>query len=344
MKHIKGFDGLRGVSIILVLLTHLGLFWKLPRTPFFQERVWELIHGMVGVKMFFTLSGFLITRMLLHEYNKFGNIRFGRFYLRRFLRILPPFIFFLLAVFVLMRQGVIWESYNGLLYACFYAYNFVPNVYYTGELGHTWTLAVEEQFYLFWPWILIYTKGKLRVIITILIILLCSIAFFLYPVFEIGDYSRPFRWFVPASVSVFIGSLFAILLNNHDFVMASNSRNKLILILSIILFLSPLYTPWLALVDPVQSFACAFFILWIYNNQDSFLTKTLEFFPIRYLGQISYGVYIFQGIFLTTGPAARNWFQTYPQNILLTFTVAILSFELIERPILKYKRKTSREV
>ena len=76
MKYIKGFDALRGISIILVLLTHLGLYHHLPENHFLKHRIWQLISGSSGVQIFFTLSGFLITKILLKELNEFKNIHF----------------------------------------------------------------------------------------------------------------------------------------------------------------------------------------------------------------------------------------------------------------------------
>ncbi len=148
MKYIKGYDSLRAVSILLVLFSHLGLYGLLPENDYIKDRVWSIISGTTGVQIFFTLSGFLITKILISEKNKFGNIHFKNFYIRRFLRLLPPLIFFYTTILFLMSTQQIQATKIGFLYSIFYAYNFVPKTYYTNELGHTWSLALEEQFHI----------------------------------------------------------------------------------------------------------------------------------------------------------------------------------------------------
>ncbi|MCH8902358.1 MAG: acyltransferase family protein [Bacteroidetes bacterium] len=137
MKFIRGFDSLRGIAISFVLLTHLGLYIYLPDNDLFQIRVWKLISGGTGVQLFFTLSGFLITLIVLAEKSKFSRVNFKNFYARRFLRLLPPLLIFYITIAILMKLGMIQTTAFGLLLSFFYLYNFVPYLHYTRELGHT---------------------------------------------------------------------------------------------------------------------------------------------------------------------------------------------------------------
>src|SRR5471030_2238740 len=102
MKYIRGYDGLRAISILMVMSSHLGLFSLLPNNDYIQNRLWLIISGTTGVNIFFTLSGFLITRILVQEKLAFKKISFKNFYIRRFLRLLPPLIIFYIGIFFCM--------------------------------------------------------------------------------------------------------------------------------------------------------------------------------------------------------------------------------------------------
>ena len=82
-------------------------------------------------------------------------------------------------------------------------------------------------------------------------------------------------------------------------------------------------------------------LVWIANNQNSFLVRMLEWYPIKYIGMISYGLYIWQGFFVRTGPniEPKIWVHDFPFNIILTFLISILSYEFFEKKILKLKKK-----
>lgn len=110
------------------------------------------------MNILFTLSGFLITSILLTELKKTGRINVKNFYARRFLRLLPPLVVFYAAIAIFTHEGLIRSSSVSLAYSMFYVYNFVPHIYYTGELGHTWSLALEEQFYIIWPFVILFTR------------------------------------------------------------------------------------------------------------------------------------------------------------------------------------------
>ena len=139
----RWLDGLRGVAILMVLAFHLGL----------------LPGGSLGVDVFFVLSGFLITTLLVEEWERRGAIRLRSFYLRRALRLLPAFIVLLficgLSSFLLPTAKEAAVRQREVMVAACYVANW-PGLHHTGMplLGHTWSLSVEEQFYLVWPAIL----------------------------------------------------------------------------------------------------------------------------------------------------------------------------------------------
>src|SRR6185369_12963633 len=154
-QHFPTLDGWRAVAILIVMLHHAadsirrslgeGVVGKLA-AEFYD-------HGRWGVNVFFGISGFLICSRLLSERRRYGRINLGGFYIRRASRILPPLLAFLIVVGLLGLRGVVDIDFNHWLSALGFCAN-----YFTGRqtwyLGHFWSLAIEEHFYLLWPAIL----------------------------------------------------------------------------------------------------------------------------------------------------------------------------------------------
>src|SRR5580704_19620989 len=141
MKRIPSLDGLRAVAISLVVVGH----WV-------ELRHHSDVAGAfanLGVRIFFVISGYLITTLLLTERSRTSTIGLREFYLRRAYRILPAAIVFMLPVFIIFRHQLSWFH---ILAATFYLANF--DFFHPWFLGHLWSLSVEEQFYLLWPGVL----------------------------------------------------------------------------------------------------------------------------------------------------------------------------------------------
>jgi peptidoglycan/LPS O-acetylase OafA/YrhL len=149
MKYIYGFDGLRCYSIILVIVTHLGVAQNFKEGSYLRDRVFYFFSGSAGVNIFFAISGFLITTLILNEIKKNGFLNVKSFFIRRFIRLIPPIIPFYIVLCVFMHLGYVRDTIIGLLASLFYMFNFVPKakIIWSSELSHTWSLAVEEQFY-----------------------------------------------------------------------------------------------------------------------------------------------------------------------------------------------------
>ena len=150
VPYLPQLDGLRGIAVLLVLLAHGSNTVDVPLLAPFWKAVEILRTGYVGVDLFFALSGFLITRLLLDERRVTGGIDLRRFYVRRTLRIFPIYYLTILVV------SFTWPTTPGLrLSLLAYAFNYYAPFYLTSyPLEHTWSLAVEEQFYLVWPMLL----------------------------------------------------------------------------------------------------------------------------------------------------------------------------------------------
>lgn len=354
MKYIKGFDGLRCYSILLVIVTHLGVGHNFPVGSYMREHVFYFFSGSAGVNIFFAISGFLITTLILSEIKQFGKLNVKLFFIRRFLRLLPPIIPFYIALFVFMKLGYVRDTTIGLLASAFYMYNFIPKakIIFSAELSHTWSLAVEEQFYILWAFIFKFFTSKTRYTLVYIILILCIIASYALFYIDINIEGKQYkldevffvmRWTIPAIGPILIGSLFAL----YNFDNVGQIREKFQMqkygYLALFIFLSPFYLPefLMPIVKLFHGLGASLILLWVYNNQEHIIVKALEWSPIKYIGMISYGLYVWQGFFVRTGPDAlpKIWVHDFPYNIALTFIVAIISYELYEKKVLKLKKK-----
>lgn len=152
LGYCRELDGLRGIAILAVVMFH--------------ARLASAQMGYIGVQIFFSLSGFLITCLLVEEWDRFHTLGLGRFYLRRILRLFPALVLMLLA-FVGFRwlvgpeaatKSALREARTALFYASNWACAFGPNRPYF--LAHTWSLSIEEQFYLLWPLLLLWALRR----------------------------------------------------------------------------------------------------------------------------------------------------------------------------------------
>jgi len=143
-KHLPSLDGLRGIAALLVVFYHFGIEFGFHPPP-----------GYLGVLIFFVLSGFLITWLLLKESSATGTVSLSGFYLRRSLRIFPAFYgfwLFSIGVRILGHRTIAWgAAIASFFYVSNYYYSLVPGA--DTFMLHTWSLANEEQFYLLWPWV-----------------------------------------------------------------------------------------------------------------------------------------------------------------------------------------------
>lgn len=347
--YIRGFDGIRGISILLVLMSHLAVNRWLPDNAFVREVYWGLFSGEMGVSIFFTLSGFLITNLLLLELERTGSIDLRKFYIRRFLRLLPPLVVFILVNAVLMALGLVEVWAPGLLVCFFYLYNFIPKTHFDSALGHTWSLAVEEQFYLLWPLALRTLRVRTSIVLALAVVALSVLAYLALPTLVIPFsahstlLSSAFevrRTFIPAVAAIMVGSAMAMVLHRRRAEVERWAQLAWWPIAGLLLYAMPLFLPADLLPAAVvpQAFGVALILVALIYRQVSAVVKGLEWFPLAYLGRISYGVYLYHVIFMGTAPG-RGLVPMFPLNILVALAFAILSYEFMERPVLRLKSR-----
>ena len=147
------------------------------------------------------------------------------------------------------------------------------------------------------------------------------------------------RWTFPAIATIMVGCLTAIIVHKVEIKKLALSSYTFFLGLLIATCFLFLPKSLLGLGYVIQSLGTALIIIYIIQNQNSIIVKLLEFKPLSYIGKISYGLYIYQGIFLGTGPRPNGiLIQRYPMNLLLTFAFAIVSYNFVEKRFLKLKR------
>jgi peptidoglycan/LPS O-acetylase OafA/YrhL len=343
-------DGWRAVSIMLVLGFHCTFAVGFPKSldPVMQ---W-LFDGNLGVRFFFVISGFLITHLLFHEYNQTGSISLRNFYIRRALRILPVYFVFLLAVFLLQFFTSWYQPTITWIGNLTFTTNFVPA---SGQTTHLWSLAVEEQFYLLWPFLLVLIglRGNHRTIFYILgtPLLAAPICRVLSHMNVLPAMVRPFFQefsFFNNFDSLAIGCIAAILLTRHKFQISAvlNMKKGASIGLGLVLILTPYILTRLRLgglfTVPLGNTcqALGFAILLLQSILSPQLFKPLHWPVVKKLGVLSYSIYIWQQIFLCNPQnfgLSRFWFMSFPGALLAAILVAALSYYGLEKPLMGWR-------
>jgi peptidoglycan/LPS O-acetylase OafA/YrhL len=346
---IPAIDGLRGFAIIGVLLFHLGI----PKCSL----------GWTGVELFFVISGFLITRILLNTCE--DRDYFKRFYARRALRIFP--IYYL--VVITYSVVAVSSSFGALrTLSLYYVYlQTIPQLrsQFTvmAMLGHTWTLAIEEQFYFIWPLVIFLVKGrKLLVVITMMFFVALGLRFISL------RFPNPFLidgWIGVQIDTLAAGAIVAYTsrINNRQTMQRWLSVAFLVgmaslLILVSIVGTSAFWTPrvwgrsWYGPLL-ISILACTFSGIVGLAAIGHRWTRWLEFRPLMRWGKISYGIYLFHPfVFLLVDTVVR--YTGHAQSHLvsrgiilaklsLSYLVASVSWKLIESPILQLKDRFARQ-
>jgi peptidoglycan/LPS O-acetylase OafA/YrhL len=298
--------------------------------------------GLTGVRLFFVISGFLITGILQSEILRSGTIRLGRFYFRRTLRIFPPYYAFLLVVAVAGIAGLFPLSWRNLLQCAGYASDYGSPVGY--PLGHTWSLAVEEQFYLLWPAILLLVGLARARWVTIAILLIVPIITMLEPRQGIASVGRSFE-----TVCNFLAVGCALALWRKD-LERSPAFHRLMssawlpaLAIPLILFEPYIHgvTHNRLLTGTMQIVALPLILIWLVKNPLSRAGQWLNARLVAYLGRLSYSLYLWQQPFIT-GHWQGGWVHRFPGVLILAGTAAVGSYYLVEQPALRWRARFER--
>ena len=319
MKRITALDGWRGIAILLVLVDHVqdslfhGYPWQWTRT------------GQHGVTIFFVLSGFLITSRLLH-----GPIHLRDFYIRRFFRLMPAAWTFLAVIFVLGLAFhpplVSWAEIRACL--LFYR-NFITPAGPMLSL-HFWSLSLEEQFYLVWPFVLLLAGRRSAPWIAGGGAIACAIyrwRFWAYYDHNLANNQSQVR-----ADALLVGCLLALLLEEPRFrAIALRLSRFLILPAAVVLLYCMVSFQWLPPLTECVAIACLIGATVL--QPQSMLARSFSVRPLVFLGAISYSIYLWQGLFM----AFRNVYA-----LLFGLPMAVLaSYYWIELPCTRFGHRVT---
>jgi peptidoglycan/LPS O-acetylase OafA/YrhL len=336
IKYRKDIDGLRAFAVISVILFHLDLSW--------------VKSGFLGVDIFFVISGYLITTTILRDLEQ-GIFSIKKFYLRRIRRILPALIvvsiFSTIFAWLILTPGDLISYSKSLLSALgsfsnLFFFKTLNFGYFSTDssiipLLHTWSLGIEEQFYIVWPIILILlfklklsSKKNLATITAILII--ASISFFFWKHFPKFYYIPMARGF-----ELLFGCVLAILLNNRKAIFHNKLALNTLSIISFFMMATPCYfvvVPYPSVWTLVACLGATIFIFSGSQDTTPIFNKLLSFKPVVAIGVISYSLYLWHWPII----AYANYLSLNktPVVCLVIFTVSIilatLSYFFVEKP------------
>lgn len=339
-------DGLRAIAILLVLVGHLcgTRGFPLPR----EVALHWVDFANLGVRVFFVLSGFLITALLLREKSKTGSIRLGIFFGRRVMRLMPAYFTLLIVVGFGERRGWIEIPTRAMLHALTYTSNYAEMPW---VLAHTWSVSVEEQFYLLWPAaILLLGVGRGA---GVALAFICAAPFIrLVTLFVSGGQPDLWMSFQTVGDAIAVGCVLALFRGT-----AWRSRR----------YRALLEGPWIVLIPvaavgahslgsfrlqqtvalapelhallgiTVVNVCIAIGIDWCLRNPDGPIGRMLNAPVLVHLGVMSYSVYLWQQLFLNR--TSTSIVTAFPQNILFVTAAASASYYLIERPALRLRER-----
>ncbi len=303
LGHRPVLDGLRGIAILLVILTHTGV----------------LPNGYVGVDLFFALSGFLITTLLYEEWGRVGHISLRRFYGRRARRLLPALALLIgvaLLVDMLCYPMTGWPFAKKALTSVLFVNNWLAASGHAGDLGSlnpTWSLAQEEQFYLVWPIVLLVLlrRGTRPQLVAALLLLAITLLIAAAP---FGAHEASAVYYSPAAraAELLFGCLGAVIWRHRLLRVPTTLASRLPLGMHALLAQRRLWRALLAAVlaylfvtllfnyqlttEQVYLRACMLavpLIVTLVGTPDSLLARAIACAPLRYLGRISYALYLF---------------------------------------------------
>jgi peptidoglycan/LPS O-acetylase OafA/YrhL len=349
-------DGLRAVAIGLVLVGHSIKLLETRGSATFWHDIYPLagLYANTGVHLFFCISGFLITCLLLNEQARNGGIDLEGFYRRRAIRIWPAFYTYLLCLALLTASGFINSSLSVIAWAGLFIWNYsfawnpepAANTWFA---GHSWSLCVEQHFYLLWPLIIRpLTIQRLRIV--------CLAGLALAPAIRAisGAYLPPAiqSWTSLMTHGCFDGLLCGALASSFRSTGQADQHRRLLIgggvggFVTAFLVLPALY--WWKVGDlfqwpganSIRCIALTLFMFCLCQIPASRFTRWLESAPLRGLGAISYSLYLWQQPFLTN--LTDNWISSLPIKLACALICALLSYRFVEKPFLRWKSRPLR--
>ncbi len=343
LGYVPALDGLRGCAVLLVMAHHANV-------PLMQG-------GFLGVDVFFVLSGFLITALLCQEFDRFGRVSLRRFYVRRLLRLTPALV---VMVAVVVPVLLVWQpgqlrsdSLAAAPWTLGYATNYLAMVVDRGlgVFGHTWSLAIEEQFYVLWPPVLVWmlVRRSTRFIASALVFVAAVVAVgraVVWLRFENAEYTY-FALHARAD-ALLIGCVAALALTAASTAVVRSTASRLAplaavcgLVLVVLMTFARTTSAWVHVGGFLMAaVASVGVILHLAAAPESIVARLLSWRPIAAVGTLSYGLYLWH---VPVFELVKDAYPLMPFRYLLVLQVggsavaAVASFAIVERPMLRLK-------
>ena len=355
-KYLPSIDSLRALAVLAVIIYHVDVNY--------------LPGGFLGVDLFFVLSGYLISSLIIKEYRKTGSLNLYNFYIRRARRLLPAVYFMItigLVVMVLFNEVLLRKSHLDAIFGYIYSSNWwyiFHKLDYFDSFGaqspfkHLWSLAIEEQFYMIFPllFLLINRKKKSKdgtyklnknfLYVVLGLILVSLIAHIL--LFDINNISRIYFGTDTRAFSLLVGVVGAILYPMEKLLAKVTPQQNIMYsvvslvsiatLITVMIYTSE-YNTWLYRGGFLLVAILGLIVIISSGKQHTLMSKLLSFKPIVFIGKISYSLYLWHfPILVLTTPVSEignpNIFFVI-SRIVLTFAVAIVSYVFVETPIRK---------
>jgi peptidoglycan/LPS O-acetylase OafA/YrhL len=342
--HVAALDGVRALAVSSVVAFHLGMTWA----P----------GGYLGVDVFFVLSGFLITALLLSERDTNGRISLGRFYARRALRLLPALLAVLGALWLFTTVTVVGDSAHRVrgdgLAALFYFANWraaFGHAPFLGFMGHAWSLSIEEQFYAVWPLLVVGAlalRGGRRSLVLVLAVAGTVVPPLLRLAWWDGSAATMTRLYYGLDTradALFAGAVLAVIVASGRLPVGRLARSLYaalalgaLAVLGLLVATMPrsdasLYRGAMSLV----AVSAVALIAHLLASPRGPLGRVLSFPPLAALGKISYGVYLWHWpVIVATNPWGRTG-GALVAKAAIALGLSIVSWWVVERPFLRLK-------
>ena len=351
-RHIPSLDGLRALSIFLILVLHTLLRNTLYNQIPFSSRLAG--NGSLGVFIFFVISGYLITTLLLREREKTSTISLKSFYLRRAFRILPPLYLYILFLTTLGLTGHLpGMNRRELITALTLTRNYAHHVD-LWALEHLWSLCIEEQFYLIWPAILVIctlhrkgSEGRDKATRIALGILIAE------PFIRVLSYRylpgfHNMGMFHMQADGLMFGALGALQQGHPRFEKIYARATRWPWLLPIILFLVlgtltiALGNYWILTAGfTLNGIVVLMWLLWLVRNPTTILGRFINQRFVTWIGRLSYSLYLWQTFFLhhldVQVFGRDGWWNAFPTSWLCILVIAVVSYYCIEQPALRVR-------
>ncbi|HEY5375596.1 MAG TPA: acyltransferase, partial [Polyangiaceae bacterium] len=346
LRHLPALDGLRGIALLGVLLFHAN---------------GALQGGFLGVDLFFVLSGFLITSLLLAEHRQSGRIELSAFWVRRARRLFPALLSLMPAIAIYGRYFARPDELGSLREQALATLGYVANWQTIFEhksywqlfsspspLEHTWSLSIEEQFYVLWPLLvtLVLRRRTSRALLAVSLVLSALSMSAMFLLFDPENTTRAYLGTDTRMAGILAGAALATLISPDQ---RFDARGKRALDALGALSLVGLGVAWCKLSGTsaflykggfwLTELGALVLITCAVAGEQSLVGRALSFRPFRLLGAISYGVYLWHwpvNVFLSPERVHMHGLALHALHFALTFAIAIVSYRFLEQPIRRH--------